>query len=116
MSINAPYIEQMRAKIIDTARRMLAGQLPYIEGVRAICEMLSDARLSNLEEPFVGFTAVDSETDAVPIGDVRERWHPEAKIKLAAEWERAELYAKSICEPACRAAIEWLEAHPTFVR
>lgn len=116
MSIDAPYIEQMRAKIIDTARRMLAGQLSYIEGVRGICGMLSDAQLDNLEEPFVGFTAIDSETDAVPIGDIRERWHPEVKIRLAAEWEQAELYAQSISEPACKAAIEWLEAHPTFVR
>jgi hypothetical protein len=116
MSINAPYIEQMRASIIDVAQRMLAGQLPYIEGTRAICGMLSDARLAILEEPFVSFTAIDSETDAVPIGDVRERWHPDAKIKLAAEWERAELYAKSIGEPVCRAAIAWLDAHPTFVR
>ena len=115
MSINIPYIEQMRAKIINTARRMLAGQLPYIEGVRAICEMSSDARLDNLEEPFVGFTAIDSETDAVPLGDIRSDGI-RTKGKAGSRVGTAELYAKSIGEPACRAAIEWLEAHPTFVR
>lgn len=112
MTISGPEIEQIRMRIIDTAKRMLSGRMAYVEGTRVICGMLSAARLDHLEEPFVGFTAIDSETDAVPIGDVRVRWHPEAKMKLAAEWESAELYAKSIGERTCRAAIAWLEANP----
>jgi hypothetical protein len=116
MNLDARHVEQVRANIIDNAQRMLAGRLPFIDGVRAISDMLVDAELDSLEEPWVGFTAIDSETHAVPIGNVRERWHPDAIKTFAAEWDRAELYAKSEGEPVCRAAIAWLDAHPFDVR
>jgi hypothetical protein len=116
MNLDAQHVERVRADIIDNAQRMLAGQLPFIDGVRAIYDMLMNAELDSLEEPWVGFTVIDSETHAVPIGDVRERWHPVARMKFAAEWDRAELYAKSKGEPVCRAAIEWLDAHRFVVR
>lgn len=112
MSINFAEIEQARARIVDTAQEMLAGRISYIEGTRAICGMLNAARLDQLQDPFVNFTAIDSETDAVPVGDVRERWHPDARLKLAAEWDSAEVYARSIGEPSCKAAIAWLDANP----
>ncbi len=116
MTINVPEIEQARARIVDTAQEMLAGRISYIEGTRAICGMLNAAGLDHLQDPFVGFTAIDCETDGVPIGDVRERWHPEARLKLAADWESAEIYAKSIGERTCRAAIAWLDANPLVGR
>ena len=114
MSLNAIDIEQSRAKISATAKVMLSGECSFIEGVRAICGLFKRARIDQAAEPFVTFVAIDSETDAVPIGAVREKWHPEAKLKLAAEWNDAERYAKLTGEPACREAITWVEQHPTY--
>ena len=85
MSINAVEIEQARSRISDTAQSMLTGECSYIEGARRICDMLRQAKLDSFEEPFVRFVAITSETDEVPVEDLRERWHPEAKTKLASQ-------------------------------
>jgi hypothetical protein len=114
MSLNAIDIEQSRERIGMTAKAMLSGECSYIEGVRTICGLLPGARIDQFAEPFVTLVAVDSETDAVPVGRFRELWHPDAKIKFEAKWNEAENYAKSVGEPACRAAIAWVERHPTY--
>lgn len=76
---------------------------------RTIRGLFPRARIDQFAEPFVTFVAIDSETDAVPVGRFRELWHRDAKIKFEAEWSEAENYAKSVGEPACRAAIAWVE-------
>jgi hypothetical protein len=113
MSINADYIAMCRSRIIEAAQQMLAGQIAYIEGTRLICSLLSDARLDRLEPPFVTFIAIDSETDYVPIGSVRDRWQAAAKERFAEQWTQAEAYAKRYGEPACSEAIDWLESNRT---
>jgi hypothetical protein len=115
MSINDAYITQMRQRIAATAEGMLSGQCSYIDGARRINDMLDSARLDRLEEPFVAFVAITSETDAVPIGELRERWHADARTKLEPEWAKAEQYAKDVGEPACREVVAWITAHPSWV-
>jgi len=114
MSMNAIDIEQSREKIGMTAKAMLFGECSYIESVRTICGLLPGARIDQFAEPFVTLVAVDSETDAVPVGKSRELWRPDAKVKFEAKWNEAENYARSVGEPACRAAIAWVERHPTY--
>lgn len=115
MSINDGYIAQTRQRIAATAECMLSGQCSYIDGARRISDMLDGARLDRLGEPFVAFVVITSETDAVPIGELRDRWHADARIKLEPEWADAEQYAREVGEPACRNALAWIAAHPVWV-
>ena len=112
MSFDLSYIQKSREAIVETAQSMLDGRTGYIEGSRQICGLLDAARLERLEPPFVMFVAIDSETDHVPVGKVRDRWHPDAKMKFAQEWADAEQYAKSHGEVACRQTILGLAEHP----
>ena len=114
MNINAMEIERTRARIRDTAQSMLDGKCCYIEGARRICDMLEEARLDRFDKPFVTFVVIASETDEVPVGHLRDRWHPETKITLASKWTHAERYAKKLGEVACRDAVTWLAAYPSF--
>jgi len=116
MGIDVTYITQTRAAILATVRRMLDGDCSYIEGTRLICGLLDDARLNSQQQPFVVFVGIQSETDDVPVGEVRERWHPEARIKLEQNWADAERYAKTCGEPACHKAIEWFAEKPFVIR
>lgn len=113
MSTAPPEIIRSRSEILATAKKMLTGRCSYIEGSRTINALAHEARLERLEEPFVSFVAIDSETDEVPVGRVRELWHPEARAKLMPEWDEAERWAQQYGEEACHRAIALLSNNDT---
>ena len=100
--------ELARANITRIVNAMLAGQLSFIEGARNVNVWSNNAGIDLLSEPFVTFVAIDSETDAVPIGKVRDLWAPEALARYRVEWERSEAWAKQWGEPACHETLALL--------
>jgi hypothetical protein len=111
MSINDVEIGEARATMVALATRMLDGELSYIEGTRAILAKLPEARVGNMDE-FMAFIGIDSETDRFPFGAVRELWRQEALEQMQTDLDRAEAWAKSYGEPACRAMIARFEREP----
>ena len=97
-----------RAKIAETLRGMLTGQFTYIEGARIVDSLSNAAGFDRYSEPFVTFVGAASESDEVPVGDVRDLWSSEAIAKHSAEWKRTEAWAKEFAEPACHAALALL--------
>lgn len=89
-------IEQSRGKIAEAATAMLEGKMSFIEGARRICGLRFKAELSNSDPDIVPFVAIDSETDALPLGDVRQLWAPDALAKLQPEIDKAESWARSV--------------------
>ena len=76
--------------MIETAR--VIAKLGYWTGLR------EDADIAT-------FVAIDSETDSLPIGEVRKLWADHALVRLDAEIEEAEaLYRQSALESATRLA------------
>ena len=69
----------------------------------------------DVRDRFIPFVAIDSETDDLPIGAVRDLWQPDALARKDLEISRCEqLYRKQVAE-ACLALIESLGpdlAHP----
>jgi hypothetical protein len=78
---------------------MLGGECSYVEGTPLIYDSLDAAHLDRREQPFIVFVGIASETDEVPVGEVRERWHPAAKIKFEQVWADAERYARTYGSP-----------------
>lgn len=101
-------IKLARAKIAEALNAMLAGETSYIEGARLVNAWSDKAGFDRFSEPFVRFVAIDSETDAVPLGKVRELWAAEAVAKHESEWERGEAWSKKYGESACHAALALL--------
>jgi hypothetical protein len=112
VSINEFEINEARAVMVELAMRMLAGDLSYIEGTRAILAKLPQARVGNMDE-FMAFVGIDSETDRFPVVAVRELWQQDALEQMQADLDRAEAWAKSYGEPACRAMIERFKREPS---
>jgi len=111
MSINLSEIEAARLLIATTARKMLAGELSYIEGSRTIVASLPAAQVDNTDE-FMAFIGIDSETDRFPMGTARDQWQSHALASMQQELDKAEGWAKSYGEPACIKVIERLEKRP----
>jgi hypothetical protein len=100
------YIEQARRTIAETARAMLAGRMSFIEGARALVRLRWAAELPQFDDDIMPFVGIDSQTDALPLGRVREHWAPASLEKLQPEIDEAERWAKEFGEAACRKLVE----------
>ena len=99
--MNANEIDDARRKIGELARQILKGELSYIEGARSIWRLGGDGKLSERDPDLVKFLAIDSETDALPIGAERRLWNRDALERLQPEIEHAEAWAKKVGQSAC---------------
>jgi hypothetical protein len=85
--------EEARSEIGRTAQAMLSGAIDYLEGARRIASLRFSADL-DIDSDVTPFIGIDSETEALPLGPVREYWHCSALEKLQPEIERAEAWAR----------------------
>jgi hypothetical protein len=99
--------EEARVEIGGIARDVLSGAVSYIEGARKIASLGFLAGLDTDPDvlPFVG---IDSETDALPLGQARKHWHERALTNLQPDIEKAEAWAREFGHsPAARLAIRF---------
>ena len=111
-----PYQLSIRATMVETARAMLSGALSFLEGARSIAALSHDAGLGHLDNDIVPFVAVESETDAFPLGSQRQYWQPEALAKLGPEIDRWEAFARSDLRKACEKLIDRFGASASSCR
>lgn len=94
-----------RVKIEQAIESALDGRIGYIEAARAVRPLLKAAGFDRLSEPFSTFVAIDSETDTIPVGEMRDLRKREGMTEEIPEWDRAEAWAKEFGEPAFREAL-----------
>ena len=102
MSSNESEILEARHAILDAAQDMLAGRLTYIEGARKIVAIWWRSKLDERDADFLPFVGIDSETEALPFGEMRAHWQPAALEALQPEMDRMEAWARQYGEPRCR--------------
>jgi hypothetical protein len=105
---NEPKAKAARQQIIETAQCMLDGTLSFIEGARLINQLRWKAGLPDFDPDILPFVGIESETDALPIGDVRKLWAPDALEKLQPKIEQAEKWAHHFGYPSCQKLIDRL--------
>jgi hypothetical protein len=75
-----------KREVAKVATEVLAGRLDPLVGCRQLVR-----RQSELPEPvreslhFIVLVGIESETDAFPDGEARQRWDPESLVKLDGE-------------------------------
>jgi hypothetical protein len=102
---NKPDPVLARQMIVAAARGMLAGTLSFVEGAREINRLRSYAKLPDLDPDILPFIVIDSETDALPVGEVRKLWSPEALAKIQPEIDRREAWAAEDGRADCQRLI-----------
>jgi len=102
MSWNEAEILAARRAISAFAQEMLSGRLSYIEGAREITAAWSAARLDERDADMLAFVGIDSETDALPFGEMRAHWQAAALEALQPEIDEKEAWARQFGEPHCR--------------
>ena len=95
--------EHRQAK--EIAQAVLDGRTTVLEGVRALVSLAHTDAVADVEEPrFI--IAVESETDHLPVGEVRKLWALSALTEKDLEIARAEeLYIADFLE-TCRRIVQ----------
>ena len=81
---------------------ILDGKRSFIEGSRLIWRIGPEARLGDRDPDPTIFVGIDSETDALPVGEERKYWARDALERLQPEIERAEAWAEQYGRTACQ--------------
>ena len=99
-------IQSARRQVVRTARAMLALETNFLLGARQLASLLNQAGLPENDKDFMTFAGIDSETDDLPLGDVRQQWDAQALAKLQPDIDAAEEWARDFGELACLALIK----------
>ena len=91
-----------RRKAAATARDILSGQMDILEGARLLSSLRSDVDIPDDDPDFETFVLIDSETDNLPVGGVRELWSTSARDSLESEIGNARKWAVATAEEALR--------------
>jgi hypothetical protein len=84
---------------------MLDGQLSFLIGSRRLAALRFETDTAADDADFMVFVAIDSETDTLPLGAVREHWDQDALARLEPAVEEAEQWASNAGTDACRSLI-----------
>ena len=77
-------------RVVEVASAILRGELGVIEGSRLLCALRFRVSTLDHDPDFLPFVGIDSETDHLPIGEVRQLWASDALVRLAPEIQAAE--------------------------
>ncbi|MGO4549555.1 hypothetical protein AB4059_00405 [Lysobacter sp. 2RAF19] len=100
------YVLAARRRAAEIAAGILSGDVAVLEGSRLLDLIRWELEVDERDPDFDVFTAIASETDALPIGPVRQHWSPEALAKLESEIQSAIAWAAPLAAPACQAIVE----------
>ena len=101
---NVPQWEEHCRMIRARALDLIEGRLSVIESARVLSKLTYWSELNN-DPDLTTFVAIDSETDALPVGDARKYWASHALEREDVEIAKAEdLYRSTAIESAQRLA------------
>jgi hypothetical protein len=105
-----PWIDDAPERAIAIARGILAGEIGVIEGSRALSSMLWEFG-TDMTDQFSPFVAIDSETDDLPAGAVRDLWEVDALARKDLEIGRCEKLYRTQTFEACKVLIRQLKSN-----
>ena len=101
-----------RRRALQIARNLLESRINAIEAVRALTPLLRADMTLTMPQDRKVLLEIHRETDELPVGRVREEWHPDRLLEGDKEIERYEKLfgakVRSICE---RIAQNWGQYH-----
>ena len=109
-SYNEEHRRWASGKIVAVARNVLAGQVGIVAASRQLAAWRFDVGAEH-DPDFVFFVGVDSETDHLPVGDVRQRWSPDVMRAKDDELRDFEASVRDEAFRVCRSLIQKYETH-----
>jgi len=102
---NEEHRQFLNGKIAAAARAVLSGELGIIAGARRLCSLGHEIG-ADRDADFTFFIYLESETDHLPVGDVRQHWNAEALRDKDPEIMRVEAFYRERAFEICRRLIQ----------
>ena len=99
---------KIKVHILRVAKQLIAGQIGVIAASRELGYLRHEVE-PQLANVLLTFTAIDSETDALPVGEVRKEWSPHALLHKDKEIAEAEDFYRDSAINAATELIRLLE-------
>ena len=109
-STNETEILRAQSEVMSTARGILSGAVGIVEGARRLTK-LGHALGVDRDPDFIFFVGVDSETDHLPLGEVRSHWAAEALRRTDEELRECESLFRDRAFRACQSLIQRYDKH-----
>ncbi len=100
------YVRDIRRKAADICAGILSGEVHPLVGCHSLASLRPELEVDPKDPDFAVFDLVSSETDALPVGEVRSHWAPEALAQLQPQIEASLVWALPQVLPACRSVAE----------
>ncbi len=104
-SSNEKEILRAQNKVVSTARSILSGAVGIVEGARRLTK-LGHALGVDRDPDFTFFVGVDSETDHLPVGEVRRHWAADALQRTDEELRECEAFFRADALRVCQSLIQ----------
>lgn len=95
-------------QILSLAKQFLAGQLGVIAASRKLIPLRHEVE-PELAEALLVFTGIDSESSALPIGDVQHHWSPKTLAHKDLEITEVENFHRQAATEAATCLLQLLE-------
>lgn len=100
--------EDWKRRVVEAARGVLARNRTLTERASELAALAREASQS-ADTDLIVFVGIDSETDAFPVGTLREIWHPDALPELDRERETYEAKCWGHAQKAALSLIQRFE-------
>ena len=95
-----------RARIVEIASAILDGRLGVVEGARRLMAFRFDADPGQEDKDLLGMCGIESQTDHLPLGPVRQDWDPSELRRMDAEIADHEAFFRESALRRCRALVQ----------
>jgi hypothetical protein len=107
---NEAHRQWASSKIVALAQGVLAGEFGIVAASRQLAAWRFDVGAER-DRDFAFFIAVDSETDHLPVDEVRQHWSPDALRAKDDELRNFEASVRDEAFRVCRSLIQRYETH-----
>lgn len=99
------YILAARSRVVETAKRMLSGEISFLDGANTLCSLRFEVGIKEDDPDFLTFVGIDSETHNYPMREARQHWTKDALERLEPEIDQLEDWAKEAGQAPCQSLI-----------
>ena len=105
------YWNKQCSRLVATCGDVINGRVSVIETAKYLSYLRTWFRADS-DPDFLTFTAIDSETDHLPVGDERKHWSEEALLQKDVDIRKAEAFYSEVAKEAAANLIKKYEIEP----